>query len=164
MNQKNRKLYRRFHCDIALGVLIAGWVVSSVFASAASKLPPVSTQTNVTYATDIRPILEANCFVCHGEKNQKRRLRLDSRENVLKGCEDGPVIYPGKSDKGDLILEICGLGDHDMPPFPSKPPLFSRERRTNAAPAVGPDGAPPPQPLTAEQIGLIRAWVAQGAN
>jgi hypothetical protein len=156
--------YQRFRPVFGLTVVAAGWLVSAAFASALSKLPPVSTQTNVTYAKDIRPILEANCFVCHGERNQKRRLRLDSREAVLKGCEDGPVIYPGKSDKGDLVLEICGLGDHDMPPYPARPPLFSRERRTNAPPTVGPDGAPPPQPLTAEQIGLIRAWVAQGAN
>ena len=73
-----------------------------------------------TYAADIRPILAPNCIPCHGENRQKRRLRLDSLDAVMQGCEDGPVIFPGKSDQGDLILEICGIGDHDMPPWPAR--------------------------------------------
>jgi hypothetical protein len=146
-----------------LTAVLAGWAAGTVWADGLSTLPPVATQTNVTYASDIRPILAAHCFPCHGEDLQKRRLRLDSRESVLKGCEDGPVIFPGKSDRGDLILEICGLGDHDMPPWPAAPPLFSREHYTNA-PAFGPDGVPAQKPLTAGEIGLIRAWVDQGAK
>ena len=51
-----------------------------------------------------------------------------------------------------------------MPPWPSPPPILSHERYTNVPPFVGPDGGPVPKPLTAEQIGLIRAWVAQGAK
>jgi hypothetical protein len=149
---------------LGLTVVLTVWIASAIFASGLSKMPPVSLQTNVTYARDIRPILEAHCFRCHGETLQKRHLRLDSLEAVLKGCEDGPVIFPGKSDTGDLILEICGLGDHDMPPFPAPPPILSHERYTNALPSVGPDGVPASTPLTAEQIGLVRAWVAQGAK
>jgi len=145
-------------------VVLALCAASAVFGGGWGDLPTVSPETNVTYARDIRPIFEGNCFPCHGENRQKRHLRLDSLESVLKGCEDGPVIFPGKSDKGDLILEICGLGDHDMPPYPSLPPIFSREHYTNAPPAFGPDGGPLPKPLTAAQIGLIRAWVAQGAK
>jgi hypothetical protein len=158
------KIHGRLLLTFGLTVVLAGWVVSVVFAGASGKMPPISVQTNVTYARDIRPILAANCFPCHGETRQKRHLRLDSLEAVLKGCEDGPVIFPGKSNQGDLILEICGLGDHDMPPLPSPPPILSRERFTNTPPALGPDGGPAPKPLTAAQIGLVRAWVAQGAK
>jgi len=147
-----------------LAVALAIGVAPAVIAGIASKLPPAAAQTNVTYLQDIRPIFQANCFPCHGENRQRRELRLDSREAVLRGCEDGPVIFPGKSDEGDLILEICGLGDHDMPPFPAPPPLFSREHYTNTPPVFGPDGGPAPRPLTRQQIGLIRAWIAQGAN
>lgn len=147
-----------------LALLSAFGALAPIFAGAARKIPPLSAQTNVTYANDIRPIFAASCFACHGQTRQQRHLRLDSLEAVLKGCEDGPVIFPGKSDQGDLILEVCGLGDHDMPPYPSAPPLLSRERYTNVPPPVGVDGGPVPKPLTAEQIGLIRAWVAQGAK
>ncbi len=144
--------------------VIAGAGIASTLLAADYKLPPVSTQQNVTYATDIRPIFEKNCFKCHGEFKQQRHLRLDSLESVLKGCEDGPVIFPGKSDKGDLILEVTGMGDHDMPPWPSAPPLLSREHPTTSPPAIGDDGMPLPKPLTAGQIGLIRAWIDQGAK
>lgn len=155
---------RELAAAVGLASFTALGFVSTVFAGGSSKLPPVSTRTNVTYANDIRPIFAANCFTCHGENRQQRHLRLDSLEALKKGCEDGPVIFPGKSDQGDLILEICGLGDHDMPPYPSPPPLLSREHYTNIPPSVGLDGGPAPKPLTAEQIGLIRAWVAQGAK
>jgi mono/diheme cytochrome c family protein len=149
---------------IILPVAIAGVGIAPTLLALDYKLPPVSTQQDVTYDKDIRPIFERNCFKCHGENRQQRHLRLDSLEAVLKGCEDGPVIFPGKSDQGDLILEVTGMGDHDMPPWPSAPPLLSREIRTNTPPDFDSDGLPMPKPLTAEQIGLIRAWVAQGAK
>ena len=116
---------RELAAAVGLASFTALGFVSTVFAGGSSKLPPVSTRTNVTYANDIRPIFAANCFTCHGENRQQRHLRLDSLEALKKGCEDGPVIFPGKSDQGDLILEICGLGDHDMPPYPSPPPFLA---------------------------------------
>lgn len=156
IHNKNVSMIRR--------AVIAGTGIASTLLAADYKLPLPSTQQNVTYATDIRPIFEKTCFKCHGENRQQRHLRLDSLESVLKGCEDGPVIFPGKSDKGDLILEVTGMGDHDMPPWPSAPPILSREHSTAPLPAIGEDGLPPPKPLTAEQISLIRAWIDQGAK
>ncbi len=148
---------------IRLAVVTIAGIATTLFALD-YKLPPVSSRPDVTYAKDIRPIFEKNCFKCHGETTQKRHLRLDSLASVLKGCEDGPVIFPGKSNQGDLVLEVSGMGDHDMPPWPSAPPLLSREHPASPPPAVGDDGKPLPKPLTAEQIGLIRAWVDQGAK
>lgn len=148
---------------IRLAVVTIAGIATTLFALD-YKLPPASAQPGVTYAKDIRPIFEKNCFKCHGETTQKRHLRLDSLASVLKGCEDGPVIFPGKSNQGDLVLEVTGMGDHDMPPWPSAPPLLSREHPASPPPAAGDDGKPLPKPLTAEQIGLIRAWVDQGAK
>ena len=31
-----------------------------------SKIPPASTKTGVTYATDIKPIFDKSCIKCHG--------------------------------------------------------------------------------------------------
>jgi mono/diheme cytochrome c family protein len=156
-------IHRKLFTPTRVAIIASVGIATSVLALD-YKLPPVSAQQNVTYATDIRPIFEKTCFKCHGPTRQQRRLRLDSLEAVLKGCEDGPVIFPGKSDKGDLVLEITGMGDHDMPPWPSPAPLLSRERPPTPPPAIGEDGLPPPKPLTAEQIGLIRAWIDQGAK
>src|ERR1700688_4379525 len=64
-----------------------------------SKLPAAANTPGVTYAKDIRTILEASCFRCHGSQKPKADLRLDSLEAILKGGEDGKVIAPGNSKK-----------------------------------------------------------------
>jgi len=110
-----------------------------------SKLPAASTKTGVTYATDIKPIFDASCIKCHGEQKPKAKLRLDSLAGVVKGGEDGKVIEPGNSAKSMLVLNIAHLGDEDdfMPPPKNKLGL---------------------KKLTDEQIGLVRAWIDQGAK
>src|SRR5438309_1112895 len=53
------------------------------------KLPPSSDKMGLTFAKDIRPILEGSCFRCHGEEQQKGGLRLDSLETLLKDGKHG---------------------------------------------------------------------------
>ena len=120
---------------------------SAVFAADVdtSKLPPDSTQQNVTYDKDIKPIFDASCTKCHGEQKPKGKLRLDSLEGVLKGGHDGKVVEPGNSAKSMLIINVAHLGDEDdyMPPPKNKAGI---------------------KQLTPDQIGLIRAWIDQGAK
>src|ERR1700722_13815096 len=95
------------------------WDISKLDAS---KLPPVSDKTGVTYATDIRPIFEASCFGCHGDKRQKGDLRLDSLAAALKEAHDGKVIVPGDSAKSLLVMAVSGLVKGTaMPPKPRGP-------------------------------------------
>jgi mono/diheme cytochrome c family protein len=110
-----------------------------------SKLPPASDKTGVTYASDIKPILDKSCTRCHGAEKHKGRLRLDGLAGVLKGGEDGKVILPGNSAGSMLVHNIAHAGDPDdyMPPPKNKQGI---------------------EPLTKEQIGLIRAWIDQGAK
>jgi hypothetical protein len=144
---------------------------TTVLAVDLTKLPPASTQKGVTYDKDIQPIFKASCFDCHGEKNHRNDLRLDSLAAALKGSKDNAqVIVPGKSDKSDLVINICWEAgpEHPMPPKPRPP------RGANAGPnAGGPvpppagpggPGGPPRKELTPDQIGLIRAWIDQGAK
>ena len=106
-----------------------------------SKLPPASTKTGVTYAADIKPIFEKSCFKCHGAEKQKGKLRLDSLEATLKGGDDGKVLEPGKSAESTLVHSVARLDeDEAMPP------------------------ADKGKPLTKEEVGLIRAWIDQGAK
>src|SRR6478609_5265044 len=82
-----------------------------------SKLPPAAKQKGVTYAKDIRPILQTTCFGCHGEQRQKGGLRLDSLDAILKGGKDGEVVVPGKSTKSPLVIAVSRLDEeHAMPP------------------------------------------------
>jgi mono/diheme cytochrome c family protein len=110
-----------------------------------SKLPPASSQKDVTYEKDIKPLIEQSCVKCHGPEKPKAKLRLDSLAGVLKGGQDGKVVEPGNSAKSMLIHNVAHLGDEDewMPPPNNKLKIKA---------------------LTPEQIGLIRAWIDQGAK
>ena len=110
-----------------------------------SKLPAASSATGVTYAKDIKPIFAKSCMKCHGAEKQKAKLRLDSLEAALKGSENGKVVLPGDSAGSVLVHNVAHIGDEDdyMPP---------------------PDNKDKIPPLTPEQIGLIRAWIDQGAK
>ena len=169
-----------------------------------SKLPPAADKKGVTYAKDIRPILEESCFRCHGEERQKGDLRLDSLQAVLKGGEDGKVVVPGDSRKSLLVAAVAQINDEiAMPPKrrPGSPGGPGGQGGpggpggSGSRPPRGPDGAnpptggpggergpggagnpgrpggfggggfgPPAKPLTPEQVGLIRAWIDQGAK
>ena len=108
-----------------------------------AKLPPAATKSGVTYVTDIKPIFDAACVKCHdGTKKPRAGLALDTLEGVLKGSKDGKVVTVGDSAHSDLVLSVAHVGDPDC---------------------VMPKGKGA-KPLTPEQIGLIRAWIDQGAK
>jgi mono/diheme cytochrome c family protein len=114
--------------------------------AAPATLPPDSTQTNVTYDADIKPIFQASCIKCHnsaGPKKPKAGLALDTLAGVLKGSRDGTVITLGDSAHSDLVMSVAHMGDD--------PDSFMPKGK-NA------------KMLTPEQIGLIRAWIDQGAK
>ena len=113
------------------------FLTSSLALSAEIKLPPAATG-KVDYVKDVKPLLEKNCYECHGTEKQQSGLRLDLRQNALRGGDYGPVIVPGKSVASKLIHKLVdGDGGDQMPP----------------------DGE-----LSAAEIGLLRAWIDQGAD
>jgi Planctomycete cytochrome C len=76
------------------------------------------------FETKIRPVLASECYQCHSTAapKLKGKLRLDSREGILKGGEsDLPAVVPGKIDDGQLLKAIRqeeeGLS---MPPAPKR--------------------------------------------
>ncbi|HEY0550136.1 MAG TPA: DUF1549 domain-containing protein, partial [Verrucomicrobiae bacterium] len=104
----------------------------------ASKLPPAATRP-VDFTKDIQPIFEATCWNCHGPKKQESGFRLDDRAAALKGGEHGGDIVPGKSATSLLIHAVAGI--HDEIKMPKKG-----------------------EKLAPEQVGLLRAWIDQGAQ
>lgn len=110
-----------------------------------SKLPPPADKKGLTYEKDIKPLLENSCVKCHGPEKPKSKYRVDSREAIVKGGDsEEAAVVPGKSEKSPIVLYTAGLVE-DM----EMPPLDKREKY----PA-----------LTKEQIGLLRAWIDQGAK
>jgi mono/diheme cytochrome c family protein len=125
------------------GLVTAALADDAMAPATANPLPPASTKTGVTYATDIKPIFDATCVKCHDSTKKPRAgLALDTLEGTLKGGKDGKVVTVGDSAKSDLVLSVAHVGDPDtfMPKGKSA------------------------KPLTPEQIGLIRAWIDQGAK
>jgi len=93
----------------------------------------------VDYQRDIQPIFAEHCFSCHGVDEQESGLRLDRRENLLSGGDWGEsTVIPGNSEASFLIRILLG----------KEPDLLM---------------PPEDDPLTAEQIDLLRKWIDQGA-
>jgi uncharacterized membrane protein len=132
---------------IKLTVLLAVPLGLVLAATAhAGELPPAAAKSGVTYAGDIKPILDNSCVKCHSGDKPKGHLKLDSLEGALKGGKDGKVILAGDSAKSMLIQAVAHLSKDDQDWMP---PLHNRAN-------IG--------PLTPEQIGLLRAWIDQGAK
>src|SRR5689334_614908 len=153
-----------------------------------SKLPPAAEKKELTYAKDIKPILQASCLRCHGQQRPKADLRLDNLEGVLQGGKDGKVVVAGDSKHSPLVIAAAQIDDKTaMPPkrrpggpggggpgggnAPQPPGGPSAGGDNGSAPRPpgggqgGPGGfGPPAKPLTAEQVGLLRAWIDQGAK
>ena len=61
-------------------------------------------------------VLKAECLSCHGETKQKGGLSLLSREAVLKGGDEGPVVTPGRPGDSRLVSVLEAAADPHMPP------------------------------------------------
>ncbi len=108
-------------------------------ASAAANLP-----AKIDFNRDIRPILSDNCYTCHGPDAGKRKagLRLDRQEAAVAPLKSGDfAIVPGHIAKSELIARITAPAEDDR-----MPPVKTGKH------------------LTANQIELLKRWIAQGAE
>ncbi len=98
---------------------------------AAAKAPSGS----VTFEKDVRPILKAHCFHCHGEEGEtKGGLDVRLARFLMKGGESGPAVVPGQAASSHILKQ---LKNGEMP-----------------------KGKPP---LKAAEIAAIEKWIAAGA-
>jgi hypothetical protein len=69
------------------------------------------------FENKVRPILASKCLECHSAEKGKVKggLVLDSRVDILKGGESGPVYNPDAPDKSALLRAINWDGDVQMP-------------------------------------------------
>jgi mono/diheme cytochrome c family protein len=140
LSAMSRLIPNQTRWSLWLGVLPACLGLSLMAAEVdASKLPPAA-QAGIDFSRDIKPIFENSCVRCHGPEKPKSKFRLDNREAALKGGENGVDILPGNSAKSPLIAYVARLvPDLEMPP---------------------PDKG---EPLSRDQVALLRAWIDQGA-
>jgi mono/diheme cytochrome c family protein len=77
---------------------------------------PLSAQESEFFEAKVRPVLVEHCFSCHGPKKQNAGLRLDSRQALLQGSDNGPVVVPGHPEKSPLVAAVQHIGPTKMPP------------------------------------------------
>ncbi len=120
--------------------LIRAWVDQGKFDRskvAAGAVASTPAKSSTQFAAEVRPILAARCYSCHGSNLQQNGLRLDSLEAILKGSDSGKVVVPGHSQNSRLISR-----------------LLAQER------PMMPYGGPP---LAQNEIAIIRQWIDAGA-
>ena len=99
---------------------------------------PRPAERKVDFVRDIQPIFAERCSHCHGEDEQQGYLRLDAKAIVHHGGVSGPLYEAGKSETSLLVQRLAGVGTEKRMPLED-------------------------EPLSNGQIGLIRAWIDQGA-
>jgi len=130
----------------ALAILALG--TSSL---AAADLKPADLEF---FESKIRPVLVAECYECHDAKKQKGDLRLDYRDGLLKGGEEGASIVPGDAKKSILIQSMDY--SHETLQMPKKRPKLDAKIIADFVEWVN-RGAPDPR-TKAPEDSITPAW------
>jgi WD40 repeat protein len=85
-------------------------------------------------AAETMLLLHNNCMSCHNQEKHKGGLQLTSREGLLKGGDDGPVVSD-KVEQSAILKALAPDADPHMPPK---------------------------KQLSTNQISLLKKWVAAG--
>src|SRR5262249_27707312 len=93
----------------------------------------------VSYEKEVEPILVNKCAFCHSGNLKEGRLDLSSYETMMKGGKRGVPLVAGKPDES-LLVKLCGKTMKPLMPPKSE------------------------EPLTPEELALIKLWIAQGAR
>ncbi len=124
-------------------MVLSGFALATAAAPCAAEEPKaaaVPAASPQDYLTKIKPMLRDRCYACHGGLKQKAGLRVDSVDLMLRGGDSGPAIVKGNADESPLMERVAAEDASDrMPP----------QREGEA--------------LTAEQVALLRDWIAAGA-
>ncbi|HXJ57620.1 MAG TPA: c-type cytochrome domain-containing protein [Verrucomicrobiae bacterium] len=108
--------------------------------AACSALGLQAADSKPDFSKDVLPILQQQCFKCHGPEKQKGKLRLDSKEAALKGGKTGPAFVAGDASKSELIRRVSlPKTDDDFMPNEG-------------------------EPLSKAQLELLKDWINQGAT
>ncbi len=112
------------------------WTLPAALSLGLNAASATSQPSHPTFERDIRPILKAQCFQCHGdEEKPKGGVDLRQRRRMLTASDSGPVLTPGKP-KASRLLEVVATGE--MPKNGKR--------------------------LTPAQVTLFDRWIRQGAR
>ena len=66
------------------------------------------------FETNIRPLFARQCQACHSTAAGMGGLRIDSRENLIKGGTRGPAVVPGRPSESLLMKAVMQSGSLKM--------------------------------------------------
>ncbi|HSI64372.1 MAG TPA: DUF1549 domain-containing protein, partial [Candidatus Saccharimonadia bacterium] len=94
------------------------------------------------YAQKVLPLFKEKCLACHGDDPKKIKGGLDmrTRELMLGGGDSGEAAFVPKEPDKSLLMTVVKREDEDL----AMPPKENDK-------------------LTAEQIEVVRKWIADGA-
>jgi len=130
---------------------ILTWLSLSLTTASAADLKPADLEF---FETKIRPVLVAECYECHDAKKQKGDLRLDYRDGLLKGGEEGAAIVPGDAKKSILVQSMDYR--HETLQMPKKRPKLDAKIIADFVEWVN-RGAPDPR-TKAPEDSITPAW------
>lgn len=127
------------------GVLFAVSLVVVPGAVQAAEIPIADVRRDgpVDFQKEILPILRQKCLPCHNVTAKKGSLVLETPALMQKGGDSGPAVVPGNGLESLLLQVAAHRTEPHMPP-PNNPA-----------------GA---QPMTPEELGLLKLWIDQGAK
>lgn len=110
-----------------------------LLAAAAAAFGLFSPGHRVDFSTEVKPILNKHCIVCHGGVKAKGGFSLLFRDDALAATESGkPAILPGDPAHSEMIRRLTLKDTEDRMPYHH-------------------------EPLTPGEIGILTAWIRQGA-
>ena len=93
----------------------------------------------IDYNTQVKPIFNKNCITCHGGVRRKAGFSLLFRSEALAKTESGkPAIVPGDPEHSEMIRRLTLKDPEERMPYKH-------------------------EPLTSNEIDILRSWVKQGA-
>ena len=98
----------------------------------------VSPKPTVDFERQVWPLIKANCLGCHNAEKRKGGLSLANYADVLEGGRSGTAIRPGRGHDSLLMRRLSGVVEPQMPMDET--------------------------PLEARELGIIRAWIDEGAR
>ncbi len=129
------KFFSFFVAVVLLGGSLFPFAIHAEKKEKASAKPKL-----VSYHAQIKPIFQAHCQGCHQPAKPQGEYVMTEFSALLKGGESGdPAVVPGKPQQGTLLEQIAPENGE----------------------AAMPKGK---EPLTSDQIALIKTWIAQGAK
>ncbi len=114
------------------------WYAFGLFSLAFPLAFAAAASDPVDFSNQVEPVFRARCYACHGSQMQMNGLRLDRRDDAMRGGSSGAIIVAGKSNESKLIQRVTANNVPVMPP-------------------AGPR-------LSDAEVAILRTWIDEGAR